>query len=155
MDGLIILLPIALLALIFFSGRKRTREAAAVQRQLTPGTEIVTTAGLYATIVEVEDDSVVLESSPGVQSRWARAAVARVTSTAEDAAAADAAESHDSAAVAAPGTVDADSYAVPDDLSELDADARDRTEAADDKDLDPRAGGSSRGGIDDPGGRRP
>ncbi len=155
MDGLIILLPIALLALIFFSGRKRTREAAAVQRQLSPGTEIVTTAGLYATIVEVEDDSVVLESSPGVQSRWSRAAVARVTSTAEDVAAADAEDSQDAAALGAPGAIDADSYAVPDDLSELDTDARDRSKASDDRDLDPRAGGSTRGGIDDPGGRRP
>ncbi len=149
MDGLIILLPIALLALIFFSGRKRQREAAAVQKQLSPGAEIVTTAGLYATIVEVEADSVVLESSPGVQSRWARAAVARVTSSAEDVAAADAQDAEDAVEPASTATVSADDYAVPDDLSELDRDATNT------KDRDPRGGGSQRGGIDDPGGRRP
>ncbi len=165
MDGLIILLPIALLALIFFSGRKRQREAATVQSQLSPGAEIVTTAGLYATVVEVEADSVVLESSPGVQSRWARAAVARITSSAEDVAAADAedaagpADPSAPAATAASATtddvivVDPDDYAVPDDLSELDHDQQDR--GRDEKGRDPRGGGSQRGGIDDPGGRRP
>jgi preprotein translocase subunit YajC len=38
----------------------------------------MTTAGLYGTLVTVDDESVLLETSPGVTSRWARPAIARV-----------------------------------------------------------------------------
>lgn len=78
MDQLLLLVPLALLALLLLSGRRRQRAAAETQRTLAPGSRVITTAGLYATVVEVEDVAVVLETSPGVRSRWARGAVARV-----------------------------------------------------------------------------
>ena len=38
----------------------------------------MTTSGLYATVREVTDSRIVLETSPGIQSTWARNAVARI-----------------------------------------------------------------------------
>ena len=62
MDSL--LLPLLLLIpllLIFTSGRRRQREVAATQARLAPGTDVVTTAGLHARVVEVADTTVLLE----------------------------------------------------------------------------------------------
>ncbi len=67
--------------------RNRAKALRETQATLAPGSEIMTTAGLYATVVEIGDDSVTLETSPGVHQRYARAAVARVitSGTGEDA----------------------------------------------------------------------
>lgn len=161
MDSLILLLPLALLALLFFSSSRRRREAATVQRTLAPGTQIVTTAGLFATIVEVEDTAVVLETSPGVRSRWARAAVARVVPEPV----ADASADGSAGPAAGAGVDDAPGGAVPDDLAALDPDRADPPSGgpgrstgssgstrADGPDLTKQ---DRRGGIDEPGGTRP
>ena len=60
--------------------QKRRREAQAMQAALGPGDEIVTIGGLHGTVVTVDDDVVTLEISPGVMARFARPAIARVTS---------------------------------------------------------------------------
>ncbi len=44
---------------------------------------MVTIGGLYGTVTGVEDDSVLLEVAPGVQTRYARPAIARVVTKAE------------------------------------------------------------------------
>jgi preprotein translocase subunit YajC len=72
------LVLVGLLALLFFSQRRRSRAAQHVQRQLRPGMNVMTTAGLFAEVQAVEDDAVHLEIAPGVVCRFARAAVARV-----------------------------------------------------------------------------
>src|SRR3954447_17225280 len=77
--GLILpLLLVGLLVLLFVTQRRRSRAAADVQRQLRPGMNVMTTAGLFAEVQAVEDDAVSLEIAPGVVCRFARAAVARV-----------------------------------------------------------------------------
>ena len=43
-----------------------------------PGTEVMTTSGLYGTVASIGDDTVDLEISPGVTVRWAKAAVAEI-----------------------------------------------------------------------------
>ena len=77
------LLPLVLIFVVFYllilrPARNRQREAMTLQSRLTPGQQIMTTAGLYATVVAVDDDVIVLETAPGVTSRWARAAVSRI-----------------------------------------------------------------------------
>jgi preprotein translocase subunit YajC len=72
------LLLVGLLALLFFSQRRRSRAVQEVQRQLRPGMNVMTTAGLFAEVQAVEDDAVHLEIAPGVVCRFARASVARV-----------------------------------------------------------------------------
>lgn len=58
--------------------QKRRREAQQMQSALGPGDQIVTIGGLHATVVEVADDVVTVEISPGVNARFARPAIAKV-----------------------------------------------------------------------------
>lgn len=83
MDRIAGLLPFIVLLIAFYflllrPNRARQQQMAKMQASLATGAQVMTTAGLQATVVAVEDDVVVLEVAPGVQTRWARAAVARV-----------------------------------------------------------------------------
>jgi preprotein translocase subunit YajC len=75
---LLLALLAGLLFLMFSRTRKQQREAQQIQAGLTVGVEVMTTAGLYATVVAIEDQVVTLETSPGQTSRWDRRAVSRV-----------------------------------------------------------------------------
>lgn len=72
------LLLIALLLLFVTAQRRRQRAVQQTQASLEPGARVMTTAGLFATVVGIEGDEVLLEVAPGVVCRYARAAVARV-----------------------------------------------------------------------------
>jgi preprotein translocase subunit YajC len=84
------LILVAFYFLIIRPQRTRARQADQMRARLAPGVEVMTTAGLYGTVVEVLDDSVRLEVSPGVVVRSATAAVGRIV--ADDASADTAAE---------------------------------------------------------------
>ena len=58
--------------------QKRRREAQQMQSALGSGDEIVTIGGLHGTVVDVADDVVTVEISPGVTVRFARPAIAKV-----------------------------------------------------------------------------
>ncbi|MEV0810008.1 preprotein translocase subunit YajC [Micromonospora sp. NPDC050200] len=85
------LTPILMIALLFGvmyfmmirPQQKRRREAEFMQSALAPGDEVVTIGGLYGTVTGVDDDTVLLEVAPGVQTRYARPAIARVVNQAE------------------------------------------------------------------------
>lgn len=76
------LFPLLLLGVFFLfivrPQRARQRAFQATQAELAPGQEVLTTAGLYGTITEVGADFVLLEVAPGVRSKYARAAIAKV-----------------------------------------------------------------------------
>lgn len=55
--------------------RARQRAAMQTQREIVPGTQVRTTAGMYATVVAVEDQDVILEVAPGVELRFLRRAI--------------------------------------------------------------------------------
>ena len=55
--------------------RNRQRAAAQTQRTVEPGARVRTTAGMYATVVAVEDQDVILEVAPGVEVRYLRRAI--------------------------------------------------------------------------------
>lgn len=74
----LLLAAFGLLVLMFTRTRRAQREAVTTQSRLGPGAEIMTTSGLYATVVAVEGDVMVLETSAGQQSRWDKRAVARI-----------------------------------------------------------------------------
>ena len=57
--------------------RNRQRKALETKQAIAPGVEVVTTAGLIAKVIEMDDETVVLEIAPGVQSRFLRQAVVR------------------------------------------------------------------------------
>lgn len=72
---LLFMLPLAFLFFMMRSQRTRQRKMAEQQRSLDVGDEIMTTTGLYATIVGGDDKIALIEPSPGVQLRWDRRAI--------------------------------------------------------------------------------
>ena len=91
------LILVAFYFLIIRPQRTRASQAAQLQARLVPGVEIMTTAGLFGRVVEVHDDALVLEVSPGVLVRFAKAAVGRIVD-AEDAGENDDTDADDNAA---------------------------------------------------------
>jgi len=76
-------LPLILLLLIFYflllrPQRKRQQELIQMQNSLTPGMRVMTSTGLFATVVALRGDDVILEVAPGVETRWVKAAIARI-----------------------------------------------------------------------------
>ena len=116
------LIPFVLILLAFYllivrPGRNRARAAAELQERLAPGVEVTTTSGMYATIVEVDEESVTLEISPGTTVRFAKAAVGQVRSPELADAAGDGASDTDD-----PDDIDDDTG--PDLRNDLDTDSR-------------------------------
>ncbi|HSF27030.1 MAG TPA: preprotein translocase subunit YajC [Actinomycetes bacterium] len=81
---MLLLLAVAFYFLILRPQRTRAREAAKLQSSLAPGQTVMTSSGLYGRIESLEDDVVVLEAAPGLQLRWAKAAIARVVTPVAD-----------------------------------------------------------------------
>jgi preprotein translocase subunit YajC len=78
-----VLLPFALILVAFYllilrPQRARARMAQQMRARLAPGVDVLTTSGIHATVSSVEDDIVVLEVAPGVNVRFASAAIGRV-----------------------------------------------------------------------------
>jgi len=76
-----LLLPLLLAAALYWmftQSRRRQRDAQQVQSSVSPGVQVITTAGLYATVVQVDGDKVTLETAPGQHSQWDRRAISRV-----------------------------------------------------------------------------
>lgn len=81
MELLFPLLIVALLVPMFLNVRKQKKimaDTQALQDSLKIGDEVVTTAGLYARVVLVEDDTVDLEIADGIVTTWSRAVVREV-----------------------------------------------------------------------------
>ena len=121
--SLIIILALAAGAMFLMTSRSRKaqKEAAAFRTNLAPGQEVMTGSGLFGTIVAVDEekDIITIESTPGNQSRWLRAAIAKLV---EPPVAEDPAEDDEDGSVLgdtdSTSTVD-DVLDVPDDLSGL------------------------------------
>lgn len=63
--------------------RQRQQRIQQQQREVTPGSRVRTTAGMYATVVAVDGDDVVLEVAPGVEVRYMKRAIMDVVSAGE------------------------------------------------------------------------
>ncbi|SNQ50752.1 Preprotein translocase subunit YajC [Frankia canadensis] len=77
---LIPLILVLAVVYIFSMQRRRTKAQQEQVSKLAPGSLVITTAGLYATVVELEEGDVLLEIAPDVVCRFTRSAVARVVS---------------------------------------------------------------------------
>ncbi|WP_052868143.1 preprotein translocase subunit YajC [Streptomyces niger] len=111
------------------SAKKKQQAAVQMRNEMQPGTGIRTIGGMYATVKEIHEDSVLLEVAPGVHALYAKNAVGAVLPDDEYNRIIDGAEK---------GTV------VPDDVSSLtgastvnaaDDDATDKGDAAEKIDL--------------------
>jgi preprotein translocase subunit YajC len=81
-DILLVLVPIAFLFLLFNGQRKRQRQASALQEQISVGSTICMTSGLFGRVVSLTDSEVVIEAAPGVNLRYDRRAVGLVVPSA-------------------------------------------------------------------------
>lgn len=75
---LLLALPVLLLVFMFTTQRRKQREMQDVQDRLAPGQEVITTAGLYAKIVSVDETTLLLETAPGQTVRWDKRAIMKV-----------------------------------------------------------------------------
>ena len=108
-----IILIVLLGAMWYMSSRSRKtqQKAQEFRNNLKPGDDVMTHSGMLGTVVEVEGDNITLESAPGNQSRWIRAAIAKlIEPTTEVGDADDEADDQEYD----------DDIDVPDDLSSLD-----------------------------------
>jgi preprotein translocase subunit YajC len=55
--------------------RRRQQQAQQTQRNVEPGARVRTTAGMYATVIAIEDQDVILEIAPGVEARFMRRSI--------------------------------------------------------------------------------
>ena len=74
----LVLAAAAFYFLIIRPGKTRQRQQQQMISALVPGAHVMTTAGVFGTIVTVTDDEVGLEIAPGVIMRILPAAIARV-----------------------------------------------------------------------------
>lgn len=78
-SSLLLPLIIVLFAVPLFLGTRKQKRAAQkqqdLQNSLTYGDRVMTTSGLFGTVVATSDDSIDLEIAPGVVTSWLRAAV--------------------------------------------------------------------------------
>lgn len=131
----LIILFVVLAGLMFFMSqrtRKQQKQQAEFRSQLVPGQEVMTGSGLFGTVVEVDEasDTVTIESTPGTQTRWLRAAIAKRVDTPAVDAVDEADETDVTTDPTATGTITPgdDHVDVPDDLSSLDTAQREYRE---------------------------
>ena len=76
----IIIIALAFGAMWLMSSRtrKQQRVAGDFRANLEVGNEVMTGSGLFGTIVEIDGDTITLESTPGNETRWIRAAIAKI-----------------------------------------------------------------------------
>ena len=81
-SALTLLFPVIIIAAFYFllirPQRNRQKQQQQMQKAIEPGARILTTSGMYATVVEVTDDGVVLEIAPGVEAEFVNQAIMRV-----------------------------------------------------------------------------
>jgi preprotein translocase subunit YajC len=96
---LILIVVVAFYMLMIRPRQRRQQQAQQKQNTMQPGATVRTTAGMYATVVDVDGDDVILEIAPGVEVRYMKRAVMEVVSPGEtvdeDEAPADEAEDTD------------------------------------------------------------
>lgn len=85
--SLVTLLPfIVLIGAMFLmtrSAKKKQQAAAQMRNEMQPGTGVRTIGGMYATVKEVHDDTVLLEVAPAVHAVYAKNSIGAVLTDAE------------------------------------------------------------------------
>ncbi|REE94678.1 preprotein translocase subunit YajC [Thermomonospora umbrina] len=75
---LLLAIPVVFYLLLIRPQSKRRREQLQMQSSIEPGARVLTTSGMYAEVVSVDDDGIVLEIAPGVEARFVKQAVMNV-----------------------------------------------------------------------------
>ncbi|MFF7338316.1 preprotein translocase subunit YajC [Streptomyces sp. NPDC008163] len=126
------------------SAKKKQAAAATMRNEMQPGTGVRTIGGMYATVKELHDDTVLLEVAPGVHAVYAKNAIGAVLDDAE----------YNRIVHGDDPELDVDGPVVPDDASSLteadDAktDLVKKTDSDDDADAEAADGKKSEGKAD-------
>ena len=80
---LILIVVVAFYLLMIRPRQRRQQQAQQQKNTMQPGSRVRTTAGMYATVVDVDGDDVILEVAPGVEVRYMKRAVMDVVSPGE------------------------------------------------------------------------
>lgn len=86
-SAFLILMVGAIAVMMVFSSRNKKKQAAKAQElqaSIVPGTRVMTTSGMHATVTAVADDTIELEIAPGIYTTWVRAAVREIVVPATD-----------------------------------------------------------------------
>lgn len=77
---------VVIVGLMFRNGRKRQRDAASMTTGLRPGAEIMTSSGIFGTIVAIDDDEnkVTLRTGPNSELTVHRQAVGKIVTPVAD-----------------------------------------------------------------------
>jgi preprotein translocase subunit YajC len=81
---LILIVVVAFYLLMIRPQQRRKQQAAQKQNNVEPGARVRTTAGMYATVVDVDGDDVILEVAPGVEVRYMKRAIMEVVSPGDE-----------------------------------------------------------------------
>lgn len=81
---LILVVIVGVYMLMIRPQRRRQQQAQQQRNTVVPGARVRTTAGMYATVVDVDGDDVVLEVAPGVEVRYMRRAIMDVVSPGDE-----------------------------------------------------------------------
>lgn len=83
---LILVVVVGFYMLMIRPQRRRQQQVQQQQNSVRPGARVRTTAGMYATVVAVDDEAgdVVLEVAPGVETRYMKRAIMDVISNGEE-----------------------------------------------------------------------
>lgn len=74
----LVLIVVAFYFLLIRPQRGRARQMQQVQASVTPGAQVMTTSGMFATVTGIDDEAVTLELAPGVHVRFLRGAISKV-----------------------------------------------------------------------------
>jgi preprotein translocase subunit YajC len=72
---ILIVLAVGVFFMMSRSNRRRQAQAQQKMSSVEPGVRVRTTAGMYATVVSVDGDDVVLEVAPGIEVRYMKRAI--------------------------------------------------------------------------------
>ncbi|WP_326696530.1 preprotein translocase subunit YajC [Streptomyces sp. NBC_01754] len=121
--SIVTLLPfIVLIGAMFLmtrSAKKKQQAAAQMRDDMQPGTGVRTIGGMYATVKEIQHDTVLLEVAPGVHAVYAKNAIGAVLDDAEY-----------NRIVHGDDALDVEGTVVPDDASSLTSGQADDTDDA-------------------------
>jgi preprotein translocase subunit YajC len=81
---LILVVVVGVYMLMIRPQQRRRQQAQQQQNTVQPGARVRTTAGMYATVVDVDGDDVILEVAPGVEVRYMKRAVMDVVGPADE-----------------------------------------------------------------------
>ncbi|GAV44211.1 preprotein translocase subunit YajC [Streptomyces acidiscabies] len=111
--SLVTLLPFVVLIGAMFlmtrSAKKKQQQAADMRNQMQPGSGVRTIGGMYATVKEVNEETILLDAGPGVELLFAKNAVGAVLSD----------EEYNRIVHGVEADLKSDSDIVPDDASSL------------------------------------